>query len=83
MIIILMLMMMMMIVMAMTQSIARILDPGNSRENQPDFFSLDHDFLFLVLVSKHEIEKRNSRSRLEARGGKKEILALVSKYETE
>ena len=25
------------------QSIARILDPGNSRENQLDFFSLDHE----------------------------------------
>ena len=25
------------------QSIAGILDPGNSRENQLDFFSLDHE----------------------------------------
>ena len=28
---------------ALRQSIARILDPGNSRENQLDFFSLDHE----------------------------------------
>ena len=32
----------------------------------------------LVLVSKPEIEKRNSRSRLEARDWEKEILVLVS-----
>ena len=25
------------------QSVARILDPGNSRENQLEFFSLDHE----------------------------------------
>ena len=36
----------------------------------------------LVLVSKPEIEKGNSRSRLEARDWKKEILVLVSKHET-
>ena len=29
--------------LGLVQSIARILDPGNSRENQLDFFSLDHE----------------------------------------
>ena len=54
------------------QSIARILDPGNSRENQPDFFSLDHEKRFSI-----------SRSRLETQDWKKEILVLVSKHEIE
>ena len=54
------------------QSIARILNPGNSRENQLDFFSLDHEKWFSI-----------SRSRLETRDWKKEILVLVSKHEIE
>ena len=37
----------------------------------------------LVLVSKHEIEKRNSGSHLHAQDGKREILVLVLKHETE
>ena len=57
---------------ALSQSIARILDPGNSRENQLDFFSLDHEKWFSI-----------SRSRLETRDLKKEILVLVSKHEIE
>ena len=35
----------------------------------------------LVLVSKHEIKRKNSRARLEARDWKKENLDLVSKVE--
>ena len=53
-------------------SIARILDPGNSRENQLDFFSLDHKKWFSI-----------SRSRLETWDWKKEILVLISKHEIE
>ena len=45
------------------QSSTRILDPGNSRENQPDFFSLDHEKLF-----------SSSRFRLETRDWKKKFL---------
>ena len=45
-----------------SQSIARILDPGNSRENQLDFFSLDHEKWFSI-----------SRSRLETRDWKKKF----------
>ena len=44
------------------QSIARILNPGNSRENQLDFFSLDHEKWFSI-----------SRSRPETRDWKKKF----------
>ena len=39
------------------QSLARILDPGNFRENQLDYSrsTMTNDFIFLDLVSKHEI----------------------------
>ena len=37
----------------------------------------------LALVSKHEIVRSNSHSRLEARDRETEILDLVSKHETE
>ena len=39
--------------------------------------------ILLGLVSKHESEDRNSRSRLEAWDRREEILDLVSKHETE
>ena len=39
--------------------------------------------ILLGLVSKHESEDRNSRSRLEAWDQREEILNLVSKHETE
>ena len=45
------------------QSSTKILDAKNSLENQLDFVSLDHDmrhdFLFLDLVSKQEMEIKN------------------------
>ena len=47
---------------SVSQSIARILDPWNSRENQLDFFSLDHEKWFSI-----------SRSRLETRDWKKKF----------
>ena len=38
------------------QSIARILDPGNSRENQLEFFSLDHEKW--LSISRSRLEKQ-------------------------
>ena len=60
---------------ASKESSTRIIDPGNSRENQFDFSrsAIRNDFLFLVLLLKHDIEKRNSRSRHEARDWKKNV----------
>ena len=60
--------------------------PSPKRQKQLNYILLYYstvrnDFLFRVLVSKHEIEKRNSRSRLYARDWKKEFLVLVSKNE--
>ena len=54
---------------ASKESSTRIIDPGNSRENQFDFSrsAIRNDFLFLVLLLKDDIEKRISRSRHEAR----------------
>ena len=48
------------------QSLARILDNGNFRENQLDYSrsTMTNDFIFLDLVSKHEIAKRNNHSHL-------------------
>ena len=74
-----------------------ILDSGNSPENQLDLFSLDHEKLFsvsrsrleaqdkkkeiLILVSKHEIERKKFSFSSRTWDWKKEILVPVSRIE--
>ena len=62
------------------QSSTRILEPGNSRENQLDLFSLDHLKWFSIsrFLSRNTRLKRNSGSCLNTRLREK-VLVLVSK----
>ena len=63
------------------QRSARILDPGNSRRESASFFlARPREMIFwsLDLVSKHESNKMESRSRLEIREWSYDNLDLVS-----
>ena len=67
------------------QRSARILDPGNSRRDSASFFlARPRDMIFwsLDLVSKHESDKMESRSRLEIWEWSYDNLDLVSPGES-
>ena len=67
------------------QRSARILDPGNSRRESASFFlARPREMIFwsLDLVSKHESNKMESRSRLEIREWSYDNLDLVSPGES-
>ena len=67
------------------QRSARILDPGNSRRESASFFlALPQEMIFwsLDLVSKHESNKMESRSRLEIREWSYDNLDHVSPRES-
>ena len=67
------------------QRSARILDPGNSRREWASFFlAQQREMIFwsLDLVSKHESNKMESRSRLEIREWSYDNLNLVSPGES-